>query len=233
MSLDDEKEVCRRGQLAEAILNNTQYNPGYHSTEWPTSLLPNVTRRRKKDPCNRWISRVRRISSANHLFQPFLSISLSYFHRFLLGKRGSPPKSKRSMKRWYACNALRALHFSIPTSKWLLVQIFVSVRFSHSNYGDSTRSRYVLYHFTDDIYIYIYTLEQAKRRRREADEKHRDKRKIEEDVTRRLWCSSLESTYNVGRWPAFFLYIYIRIYIYIYKKTDYRKPRIKLFLFKV
>lgn len=156
MSLDDEKEVCRRGQLAEAILNNTQYNPGYHSTEWPTSLLPNVTRRRKKDPCNRWISRVRRISSANHLFQPFLSISLSYFHRFLLGKRGSPPKSKRSMKRWYACNALRALHFSIPTSKWLLVQIFVSVRFSHSNYGDSTRSRYVLCHFTDDIYIYIH-----------------------------------------------------------------------------
>lgn len=100
------------------------------------------------------------------------------------------------------------LHFSIPTSKWLLVQIFVSVRFSHSNY-DSTRSRYVLYHFTDNIYIYVYILEQ-KRRRKEADEKHRDKRKIEEDVTRRLWCS-LESTYNVGSWPAFsYIYIYIR-----------------------
>lgn len=58
---------------------------------------------------------------------------------------------------------------------------------------------------------YICVLEQKRRRRRkEADEKHRDKRKIEEDVTRRLWCS-LESTYNVGRWPAFFLYIYIYI----------------------
>lgn len=45
------------------------------------------------------------------------------------------------------------LHFSIPTSKWLLVQIFVSVRFSHSNY-DSTRSRYVLYR--QYIYMCIY-----------------------------------------------------------------------------
>lgn len=63
------------------------------------------------------------------------------------------------------------------------------------------------------IYIYICVLEQKRKRRRrrkKVDEKHRDKRKIEEDVTRRLWCS-LESTYNVGRWPAFFLYIYIYI----------------------
>lgn len=156
-------------------------------------------KKKKKDPRNRWISRISNPLPFNFPPRVFSSISTRLSDRHL--------NRNRSVKRWYACNASRVL----PSTSRLRNDYSSKSSFQSDSATPNT-IRLVLdtfYHFTDNIYICVLEQKRKRRRRRKkVDEKHRDKRKIEEDVTRRLWCS-LESTYNVGRWPAFFLYIYI------------------------
>lgn len=95
------------------------------------------------------------------------------------------------------------LHFSIPTSKWLLVQIFVSVRFSHSNY-DSTRSRYVLYHFTDNIYICVYI------GTKEEEERSRWKTSWSRKMSREGYDARWNRRITLEGGQLFLIYIYIR-----------------------
>lgn len=228
MSLDDEKEVCRRGQLAPRpywiILGTMSWLPFNRVTHFPSFQMWRGEKKILATDGLAECGEFRTTFSNSFPTLPFnFPLVFSSIFTRLSGSADRHLNRNRSMKRWYACNALRAasplLHsdFEMTTRPNLRFSQIQPLQLRFNSFSIRSLPFY-------RQYIYVYILEQ-KRRRKEADEKHRDKRKIEEDVTRRLWCS-LESTYNVGRWPAF-------SYIYIYKKTDYRKPRIKLFLFKV
>lgn len=93
--------------VAAAISNNTRYN--VLATIQPSDPLPFLQtwrggrgrKKKKKDPRNRWISRISNPLPFNFPPRVFSSISTRLSDRHL--------NRNRSVKRWYACNASRVL----------------------------------------------------------------------------------------------------------------------------
>lgn len=100
-------------------------------------------KKKKKDPRNRWISRISNPLPFNFPPRVFSSISTRLSDRHL--------NRNRSVKRWYACNASRVL----PSTSRLRNDYSSKSSFQSDSATPNT-IRFVLYHFTDNIYIYVY-----------------------------------------------------------------------------